>query len=137
LPDSILRLLGRLTRGFLGLLGGSAYGFLSLPRCLPRSVLSLLRDLSSLSGYSSCGILCSLYGLPGLLGHLPVGLLGGLVYCVLHAMVLGCLVDPALYLVVGVNHLLDLGLCLFLRGLLREALQLGAGVLQLGPCTTE
>src|SRR5919202_7002726 len=30
-----------------------------------------------------------------------------------------------------------LGLCLFLRSLLSEALQLGAGVLQLSLCTTE
>ena len=104
LPRHLSGLVGRLTRHLLG-----------LPRHLSRSVLRLL-------GRSLCGLL-----------DLLLGLLGGLVHRVLDARVLSRLIHRALELHVGVDHLLDLGLCVALGDLLRILLQLRAVPLYLAP----
>jgi hypothetical protein len=57
--------------------------------------------------------------------------LGGLIHLVLDAHVLGRLINRALELDVGVDHLLDLGLRVALGDLLRILLQLRAVVLHL------
>ena len=109
---SFLRLSCRLARGILRLLGRSSGGFLGLSRCLTGRVLRLLLLL--------CEVL-----------HLLISLLGSFVGHVLDALVLGCLIDRAFELRVGVDHLLDLGLRVALGELLRILLQLGAVILDL------
>src|SRR5215218_4739658 len=133
LPGCVLSLLGGLARSVLGTLRSlagligdlpcSALGLLGSP---PSGVLSLLGD-------SSSGVLDALGGLPGLICHLArglLGLLGRLVYRVVESLVMGRLVESALDLRVGVDHLLQLRLRLR-RGLLHQALELGAFALQL------
>jgi hypothetical protein len=65
-------------------------------------------------------------GVLRLLGRSCRGLLGSLAHLILDALILRRLIHVILDLVVGVGHLLDLGLCISLRNLLGELLQLGA-----------
>ena len=60
-----------------------------------------------------------------------LGLLERLVYVLWQPEVLSRLVERTLDRLVGVDHLLDLGLRFFVRDLLCQALKLGAFVLQL------
>ncbi len=117
-------LFGRLSGGVLSLLGGSSSGILSLTRHLASRLLSLPRRLTSgvlrLLGSSLCELL-----------HLLLGLLGRFVHVVLYSGILCRLIHRALELRVGVDHLLDLGLCVALGELLRILLQLGAVILDL------
>jgi hypothetical protein len=100
--------LGRLSRCVLRLLGGTSGSILGLLR-------SSLRGLLGLPGDLTCGLL---------------GLLERLVYRVHHPEILGRLVKRVLDGLVGVGQLLDLRLRFFVRDLLRQALQLGAVLLE-------
>jgi len=154
LSGGVLRLLGGLTcgvldplRGLTGLVNGLTGGFLSLPGSLSGCVLCLL------GGSARC-LLRSLGSLSSLVGDLPrslflplsvaflgllfplllggaLGLLGRLVHRVFHSRVLGRLIERALDLRVGVDHLLDLCLCVALRDLLGQLLELVAVALDL------
>src|SRR5215216_2153445 len=137
LPCSALGLLGSPPSGVLSLLGDSSSGVLDalggLPGRLGDLAHCLTRGILSLPGRLARGILDALGGLPGLICHLArglLGLLGRLVYRVVESLVMGRLVESALDLRVGVDHLLQLRLRLR-RGLLHQALELGAFALQL------
>src|SRR5215203_1808862 len=140
------RLVGNLSRSVLGLSGSVldllsglpgrvgdladrlTGGILCLPGGLTGGVLDLLSGLASLLlRLSSCVL--------GLLGDIPGGgpllrLLGRIVHRVVEPLVAGRLVEVALDLRIGVDHLLQLRLRLR-RGLLHQALELGAVVLDL------
>jgi hypothetical protein len=118
--DGLSGLIRDLTGGVLGLarylsdlIGGLSRCLLGLSDCLPGGILHLLGR--------------SLRGLHDLL----LGILGGLIHLVLDAHVLGRLINRALELHVGVDHLLDLGLSVALGDLLSILLQLGAVILHL------
>ena len=117
LPGRLGDLTNRLSGGILGLPCRLTGGFLDALRGLPGLLLCLARGVLGLLGDLSCGspLLC---------------LLGGLVHRVVESLVTGRLVEGVLDLRVGVDHLLQLRLRLR-RGLLHQALELGAVVLQL------
>jgi hypothetical protein len=87
LPDRLSGPVGRLSRGFSG-------GILHLLGSFSRSALRLLHRF--------LGLVCSLSR--GLLG-----LLGGPVHRVFHALLLGNLVEGVLYGLVGLDHLFEAG----------------------------
>jgi hypothetical protein len=113
--------------GLSGLSGDLTHGVLSLARYLSDLIGGLL-------GLSDC-LTCCVLGLLGRslrgLHDLLLGILGGLIHLVLDAHVLGRLINRALELHVGVDHLLDLGLSVALGDLLSILLQLGAVILHL------
>src|SRR5215217_3789406 len=124
-------LIGCLSGGVLCLIGKPTNGVLSLIRHLSGlisgltdGILSLFRNLLRLLGGHVGRALAR-----GLIGVLP-GLLGRLQHRILHTRVLGSLGYGARELVVGVGHLLDLGLRI-VRELLHEVLQLGVVTLHL------
>ncbi len=133
-----LSLLSALSCGVLGLLCGPSGCLLGLARRLSSGVLYALGGLSGLPehpsngargliGDLSYGVLSLLFDLPGVL----LRLLGSLVDYLFHPKVFCGLVDCFLCGHVGIDHLLDLGLCFLRRHLIDEALQLGAVPLQL------
>src|SRR5215217_5788826 len=139
LSRSLLRLSGGLSGGVLNALHSLSClvrhladrltgGILCLPGGLSGGVLDLLSDLAGLLlRLSSCVL--------GLLGDIPgsgplLRLLGRIVHRVVESLVAGRLVEGALDLCIGVDHLLQLRLRLR-RGLLHQALELGAVVLDL------
>lgn len=75
-------------------------------------------------------ILCLLGGLTGGLLSLAPRLLSGLARSILDTLVLSRLIHGVFELVVGVDHLLDLGFRIALGELLGELLQLGAVALE-------
>jgi hypothetical protein len=99
LPGRLGDLANRLARGILG-----------LPGRLTGGILDALRGLPSLV----CGLPCRVLGLLGdTSGGSPfLRLLGRLVHGVVESLVIGRLVERALDLRVGVDHLLQLCLCL-------------------------
>ena len=124
-------LIGCLSGGVLYLIGKPTNGVLSLIRhlsgligCLADGILGLFRNLLRLLG-GHIGLALA----RGLIGVLP-GLLRRLQHRILHTRVLGSLGYGARELVVGVGHLLDLGLRI-VRELLHVALQLGVVTLHL------
>src|SRR5215217_709182 len=139
LSRSLLRLSGGLSGGVLNALHGLSClvrhladrltgGILCLPGGLSGGVLDLLSGLAGLLLRLSSYVL-------GLLGDIPGGgpllrLLGRIVNRVVEPLVAGRLVEVALDLRIGVDHLLQLRLRLR-RGLLHQALELGAVVLDL------
>jgi hypothetical protein len=129
--DSLSGLTGDLTCGVLYLLGGSSRGILGLAGHLPYLICGLAGCLLGLPDCLSCGVLHllgrSLRGLHDLL----LGILGGLIHRVFDVHVLSRLINRALELQVGVDHLLDLGLRVSLGHLLSILLQLGAIILHL------
>src|SRR5829696_3012005 len=139
LSRSVLRLSGGLSGGVLDALHGLSRlvrhladrltgGILCLPGGLSGGVLDLLGGLAGL-------FLCLSSYVLGLLGDIPGGgpllrLLGRIVHRVVEPLVAGRLVEVALDLRIGVDHLLQLSLRLR-RGLLHQALELSAVVLDL------
>ena len=95
-----------------------------LIRRLTCSLLGLSRHLSG-------GVLSLLRSLTSDLLHLLQGLLGSLLHCFLDTRILGRLIHGTLELRVGVDHLLDLGLCVAFGELLSVLLQLFAVILSL------
>src|SRR5829696_2729547 len=139
LSRSVLRLPGGLSGGVLDALHGLSRlvrhladrltgGILCLPGGLSGGVLDLLGGVAGL-------FLCLSSYVLGLLGDIPGGgpllrLLGRIVHRVVEPLVAGRLVEVALDLRIGVDHLLQLSLRLR-RGLLHQALELSAVVLDL------
>src|SRR5215217_2703702 len=113
LSGSVLHLIGKPTNGVLGLIRHLS-GLISN---LTDGILSLVRNLLRLLGRHVGRALAR-----GLIGVLP-GLLRRLQHRILHTRVLGSLGYGARELVVGVGHLLDLGLRI-LRELLHVVVQL-------------
>jgi hypothetical protein len=149
LTSSVLCLLDRSSCGLLGLscyfsdlICDSAQGSTALLLVLLTPAGQAANGILHLLGRSSCGFLglsCYLTdGVLRLLGrplrdllHLLLGLLDGLAHHVFHPRILGRLIHRALYLRVGVDHLLNLGLGVAVGKLPRVLLELLAVVLDL------